>query len=71
VVTRWPQAIPQYTIGHLQRIAAVERAEAAAPGLRFCANWRGGVSVADCIKSAHASVEAVQGFLRQGAPHAA
>jgi oxygen-dependent protoporphyrinogen oxidase len=71
VVTRWPQAIPQYTLGHLQRMAAVERAEASAPGLRFCANWRGGVSVADCIKSAHASVEAVQGFLRQGAPHAA
>jgi len=71
VVTRWPQAIPQYTLGHLQRIAAVERAEAAAPGLCFCANWRGGVSVADCIKSAHASVEAVQQFLRLPAPSAA
>ena len=67
VVTRWPQAIPQYTLGHLQRVAAVERAEAASPGLRFCANWRGGVSVADCIKSAHASVEALQPFLRQPA----
>jgi oxygen-dependent protoporphyrinogen oxidase len=64
VVTRWPQAIPQYTLGHLQRIAAVERAEAAVPGLRLCANWRGGVSVADCIKSAQATVEAVQQFLR-------
>ena len=71
VVTRWPQAIPQYTLGHLRRIAAVERAEAEAPGLRLCANWRGGVSVADCIKSAHASVEAVQQFLRQAAPSAA
>ena len=71
VVTRWPQAIPQYTLGHLQRLAAVERAEAAAPGLRFCANWRGGVSVADCIKSAHASVEAMQPYLRQRAPGSA
>ena len=71
VVTRWPQAIPQYTLGHLRRIAAVERAEAEAPGLRLCANWRGGVSVADCIKSAHASVEAVEQFLRQAAPSAA
>jgi oxygen-dependent protoporphyrinogen oxidase len=64
VVTRWPQAIPQYTLGHLQRIAAVERAEAAHPGLHLCANWRGGVSVADCIKSAHAKAEAVFEFLR-------
>jgi oxygen-dependent protoporphyrinogen oxidase len=71
VVTRWPQAIPQYTLGHLQRLAAVERAEAQSPGLRLCANWRGGVSVADCIKSAHASVEAVQQFLRQAAPNCA
>lgn len=71
VVTRWPQAIPQYTLGHLQRIAAVERAEAAAPGLRFCANWRGGVSVADCVKSAHVAVDAVQQFLRQPVPGAA
>ncbi len=70
VVTRWPRAIPQYTLGHRQRIAAVERAEAAAPGLRFCANWRGGVSVADCIKSAHESAAAIEAFLR-GVPAAA
>ena len=63
-VNCWPRAIPQYTLGHLQRIAAVERAEAANPGLRFCANWRGGVSVADCIKSAHAATEELAKFLR-------
>jgi oxygen-dependent protoporphyrinogen oxidase len=69
VVTRWPRAIPQYTLGHLQRIAAVERAEAALPGLRFCANWRGGVSVADCVKSAHAAAESVLEFLGRPAAH--
>jgi len=63
VVTRWPRAIPQYTLGHLQRIAAVERAEAALPGLRFCANWRSGVSIADCIKSGHAAAESLLQFL--------
>jgi oxygen-dependent protoporphyrinogen oxidase len=71
VVTRWPQAIPQYTLGHLQRIAAVEQAEAAVPGLRFCANWRGGVSIADCIKSAHDGVEALGRLLGRPAPAAA
>jgi oxygen-dependent protoporphyrinogen oxidase len=64
VVTRWPQAIPQYTIGHRERIAAVERAEAGAPGLYFCANWRGGVSVGDCIKSGHAMAERIDRELR-------
>jgi oxygen-dependent protoporphyrinogen oxidase len=51
-VTRWARAIPQYTLGHLARIAVVEACESAHPGLRFCASYRGGVAVGDCIKSA-------------------
>jgi oxygen-dependent protoporphyrinogen oxidase len=58
-VRRWARAIPQYTLGHLARIAELERAERALPGLHFCANYRGGISVADCIKSAHAAAERV------------
>ena len=50
-VVRWPQAIPQYDLGHLGRIARVEQAETDVPGLRFCANYKGGVSVSDCIKN--------------------
>jgi oxygen-dependent protoporphyrinogen oxidase len=53
-VSRWERAIPQYMPGHLDRIAALEGAERALPGLYFCANYRGGISVADCVKSAHA-----------------
>lgn len=68
VVTRWPRAIPQYTLGHRERIAAVERAEAAAPGLYFCANWRGGVSIGDCIKSGHAMAERIGRELGAPAP---
>lgn len=67
-VTRWPRAIPQYTLGHLARIAAVESAEQAYPGLYFCANYRGGVSVGDCVKSAHAIVERVTTQLSQAMP---
>lgn len=52
-VTRWPRAIPQYTIGHLQRLEAVESLERDMPGLFFCASYRGGVSVGDCIASAN------------------
>lgn len=48
-VTHWPHALPQYTLGHLDRIARVAAAEAALPGLRLCGNWRGGVSIADCV----------------------
>lgn len=63
-ITRWSHAIPQYDLGHLARLRPVEEAERALPGLHFCASYRGGVSVGDCIKSAHAMAEAVAGFLR-------
>ena len=53
-VVRRSRAIPQYTLGHLQRVRAIEAVEARAPGLYFCASYRGGVSVGDCIQSGHA-----------------
>jgi len=65
-VVRWQRAIPQYDLGHLQRLHAIDAAEIALPGLRFCANYRGGVSVGDCIKSAHATADALHTFLTGG-----
>jgi len=67
-VVRWPQAIPQYDLGHLGRIASLEQAENDLPGLLFCANYRGGVSVSDCIKNGHGIAERLAG--RLGAPAA-
>jgi len=63
-VTRWPRAIPQYTLGHLGRVARAEAAQRALPGLHFCANWKGGVSVGDCIKNGHLTAAAVTAELR-------
>jgi protoporphyrinogen/coproporphyrinogen III oxidase len=64
-VTRWPRAIPQYALGHLQRLAEVDSAEAQWPGLYFCANYRGGVSIGDCVKAGHAMAERVATTLQQ------
>ena len=63
-VTRWPNAIPQYTLGHLGRVARAEAASRALPGLFLCASWRGGVSVGDCITNAHRQGQAVADWLR-------
>jgi oxygen-dependent protoporphyrinogen oxidase len=62
-VTRWTHAIPQYNLGHADRVRPLEDAERARPGLFFCASYRGGVSVGDCIKSAHATADAATRFL--------
>jgi oxygen-dependent protoporphyrinogen oxidase len=53
-VTRWPRAIPQTTRGHGARMQAVAEAESALPGLYCVGNYRGGVSISDCIDSAQA-----------------
>ena len=62
-VTRWPRAIPQYTLGHARRIACVEGAEQMFRGLFFCANYRGGIAIGDCVKSANRTVQDVMALL--------
>ncbi len=52
-IRRLKRAIPQYTEGHPAVIEAVERLERRCPGLHVAGNFRGGVSVADCIANAH------------------
>jgi oxygen-dependent protoporphyrinogen oxidase len=63
-VVRWPQAIPQYDLGHLARLRRIDAAEAAVPGLYFCANYRGGVAVGDRVKCGDAMAAQVDAFLR-------
>ncbi|MFP4271833.1 MAG: protoporphyrinogen oxidase [Halothiobacillaceae bacterium] len=53
-VTRWPRAIPQYELGHLERLEQIDRHLADLPGLSCRANWRDGISVADCVRNARA-----------------
>ncbi len=62
-VVRRPQAIPQYDLGHHQRLRSIDAAEAAMPGLYFCANYRGGVAVGDRVKCGHDMAEQVDAFL--------
>lgn len=55
-VTRWGGALPQYTVGHLDRVRRVRAAVAAVPGLAVCGAAYDGVGVPACIASAQAAV---------------
>jgi len=50
-LSRYRAAIPQYTIGHLDRIAGIDAQLATLSGLHLCASWRDGISVGDCIRN--------------------
>jgi len=49
-VIRWPRAIPQYTLGHLRRVAGIEERAAAHPGLFLAGNAYHGVAMNDCTE---------------------
>jgi hypothetical protein len=45
-------------------VARADAAQRVLPGLFFCASWKGGVSVGDCIRNAHLEAAAVEAWLR-------
>jgi oxygen-dependent protoporphyrinogen oxidase len=49
-VFRHPAGIPQYTVGHLQRVASVRAAQARHQGLYFVGNHLQGIGVKDCAR---------------------
>ena len=51
-LSRYQAAIPQYTMGHLDRVAGIDEQLASLPGLHLRASWRDGVAVSDCIRNA-------------------
>jgi oxygen-dependent protoporphyrinogen oxidase len=62
-VTRWGGALPQYTVGHLDRVSAIRAAIAAQPGLAVCGAAFDGVGIPACVASARLAVDQVLGYL--------
>lgn len=57
-LVRWERAMPQYEVGYLDRAAAV--AEALPPGIFVVGQALAGVGIADCVRRAGESAEAVR-----------
>jgi protoporphyrinogen/coproporphyrinogen III oxidase len=51
-VTRWGGGLPQYAVGHLERVARIRAAVSAVPGLAVCGATYDGVGVPACIRTA-------------------
>ena len=52
VVRRWPRSLPQYAVGHLERVAELESRIRALPGLTLLGNALHGVGLPDLIRAA-------------------
>jgi oxygen-dependent protoporphyrinogen oxidase len=62
-VTRWGGALPQYTVGHLDRVARIRATMAAQPGLAVCGAAYDGVGIPACVATARTAVDQVLAFV--------
>jgi protoporphyrinogen/coproporphyrinogen III oxidase len=59
VVRRWPKALPQYGVGHLERMAELFRRVEAMGGIWLLGNGYRGVGLPDLVRDARAAAVAV------------
>ena len=58
-VTRWGGGLPQYAVGHVDRVRRIRAAVAAVPGLAVCGAAYEGVGVPACIRSGRSAAAQV------------
>jgi protoporphyrinogen/coproporphyrinogen III oxidase len=62
-VVRWPRAIPQYLIGHLQRVAQIEESVKKHRGLYLGGNAYHGVAMNDCTEQGELLAKRIGDYL--------
>jgi protoporphyrinogen/coproporphyrinogen III oxidase len=60
--TKWFQSMPQYEVGHLERLAEIERVVAELGNIELAGNSYGGAGIPDCIRSGESAAEKLFGF---------
>jgi oxygen-dependent protoporphyrinogen oxidase len=62
-VFRWPQSMPQYVVGHADRLERIARLLEGVPGLMVAGASYRGVGIPDCITSGWSAAEGALGLL--------
>jgi oxygen-dependent protoporphyrinogen oxidase len=67
LVTRWGGGLPQYAVGHVERVARIREAVARVPGLAVCGAAYDGVGIPACIATGYeAAGRVVASLAREG-----
>jgi oxygen-dependent protoporphyrinogen oxidase len=64
-VNRWVRAMPQYTLGHLERLNQIEAALSLYGGLILTGAGYRGVGIPDCIRDGAVAAERVVRYLSE------
>ena len=62
-VTRWGGALPQYNVGHLDRVAAIRAAIEDQPGLAVAGAAYDGVGIPACVATARSAAGQIVAYL--------
>ncbi|OPY63633.1 MAG: Protoporphyrinogen oxidase [Syntrophorhabdaceae bacterium PtaU1.Bin034] len=63
-VYRWMKSMPRYTVGHLDRVAAIDEAASAFPGLCLIGCSYRGIGIGDCVKSGFDAADRIEQFTK-------
>jgi oxygen-dependent protoporphyrinogen oxidase len=62
---KWPKAIPQYRIGYIEHERYFERFELSNPGIFLGGNYRGGISVGDCVRNSELTAKRICDYINR------
>ncbi len=54
---RWPSSMPQYSVGHTQRVELIQSRVEGIPALFLAGNAYSGIGISDCIRTGRAAAE--------------
>jgi oxygen-dependent protoporphyrinogen oxidase len=62
-ITRWPRAMPQYHLGHMELVERIEQQARTHPNLALCGNAYRGVGIPNCIHQGELAAEVISTML--------
>jgi len=63
-VAKWERSMPQYEVGHLDRVDEIEKEVSKLPGLTLAGNAYRGAGIPDCIRSGQSAAESILTYLK-------
>jgi oxygen-dependent protoporphyrinogen oxidase len=61
----WPKAIPQYSLGYIEHERYFEQFESSNPGIFLGGNYRGGISVGDCVRNSELTAKRICDYINR------
>jgi oxygen-dependent protoporphyrinogen oxidase len=62
-IFRWPKSMPQYTLGHEERLSRIEQGLAKLPGIFVIGSAYRGIGISDCVHEAQLTSEKVLQYI--------